>query len=156
MVVEKDVNKRIAVSIKKRRLELGYSQAKLAQLANVSVNTIQRAEYGTGPISALNSVRISVALGWDTDGIDRLRDGDHPDPVIKTEPAVVEHASVDGDDNDKMARILEAITEIKTRAAGIEESNSDLREALESLTQMYGDLALRLDRVERRGSERSQ
>lgn len=57
-----EVSKTLALRLRARRLDRGWTQAELAERSNVAVDTLKKFER-TGQISLVRMVRLTMALG---------------------------------------------------------------------------------------------
>lgn len=143
--MENDTTKRIGAVIKTRRMELRLSQEKLAKESGLSINTIQRAESGEHPMSSLTEFSLARVFGWPDDAFDRLRNGEHPStfeptPVDGPEPAATADAAPST--KSDVAVILNALNEMR-------HDNASLRADVDELSQMHGQVLVRVGRLER-------
>lgn len=97
-----------AEAIRTRRLELGWTQHRLAHQAGISVATVRKLEAHKQPYyRALTLVPLCLALGWRSDALDNLLPpgsqlGDPPDDAAAdagagTEPGADDDAGPDDD-----------------------------------------------------------
>ncbi|MFB6805439.1 helix-turn-helix domain-containing protein [Streptomyces sp. NPDC056387] len=80
-------HERLATQVRARRVELGFSQAAMAERAGISKGTCRRIEEGQ-PIRDTNYVKVDGALGWAPGSCAAIRDGGDPTPASGEAPAV--------------------------------------------------------------------
>ncbi|MGH3443267.1 MAG: helix-turn-helix domain-containing protein [Nitriliruptorales bacterium] len=69
----------VAAAVRRRRGELGIQQNELAELAAVDVSTLRNIEHvRRTSYDPVTLAKVSRALGWETDGIDRVLAGEEP------------------------------------------------------------------------------
>ena len=78
--------------VKARRLELGHTQQKAAELADVSLSTWNLLETGRrARFEDLTLAQVAKSLGWPSSALARLLDGEDPDEVIPPAQSVRPH-----------------------------------------------------------------
>lgn len=102
----------MGAAVKHRRSQLGISQRRLANLADISPTTVASLEKGQA-VNTITAVSISRALSWPTDAVDQLADGTTPDQLPD-----VEHGGPSVEDRlssleDRFGRVEAAIEELR-------------------------------------------
>ena len=97
-----------AEEIRKQRLRLGMSRAKLALLAELSVKTIERIESGS-EVRDLSKAALERALHWPEGTLDRMAEGEDIRAVADPEPPMTRpgetRIQVDAADGARMVEI---------------------------------------------------
>jgi len=117
--------RREAEAIRTRRLELGWTQHRLAHESGISVATVRKLEGHKQPYyRALTLVPLCVALGWSPDALNSMLapDGATPGPDPDT-PALPESpsrlAAFDGDlsglSHDELGELAEFVRNLRRR-----------------------------------------
>jgi hypothetical protein len=88
---------RLALRVKKRRLELGLARNTTAVEYGMSKSTWKRVEEGL-PVREMNYAKIERALLWATGSCVRILEGGDPIPIERSEAGSVDFASVPADD----------------------------------------------------------
>lgn len=107
----------LAHAVEARRRELKLTQEELATEAKVSLTTVRDVEKGRRvSMRASGQKRLTAALGWTTDSIDRILRGEDPLPVtgIYIEPGAEPRPQTD-------PAIVKQITELRARIVALEE-----------------------------------
>lgn len=130
----------VGKAISARMSELNLSQAEVCRRADVSKPTLKGLMDGAprGETSDIKRRAVSIALGWRSDGVDRLLAGDKPLRL----PRPAEKASDPG---------TEALV---VRVAALEEAAVPALENLAGLSEAVLDLARRVSALERRRNPR--
>jgi transcriptional regulator with XRE-family HTH domain len=110
-----------AKAIRARRLELGWTQHRLAHESGISIATIRKLESDKQPYyRALTLVPLCVALGWTPDALNSLLPPDGADDLTAPDDPQPERlAAFDGDlsglSQDDLDEVAELVHELRQR-----------------------------------------
>lgn len=82
--------RRLAETIRRRRLDLGLTQQEAADQGGLSATTWRMAEKYQQAVSDLSQVAIAKALGWRSDGVARVLAGEEPELADSSPPNPIE------------------------------------------------------------------
>jgi len=89
----------VGVAIRGRLVEIDMTQAELAARAGVALMTVRELQHNLKPRrrNPRTLAAVSEALGWPSDQLARILDGEQPEPVDEGDPVLAELEAVKAD-----------------------------------------------------------